>query len=284
MDKPVERYALLGWPVAHSLSPPMQDAAFSAAGIEATYELIAVPPKDLAAVMTRLRLSDYRGWNITVPHKQRALSFLDSVETAAQAAGSVNTVINRDGRLHGCSTDGYGLAAALKENFGLVPEGQTFVFVGAGGAARATSVYLAAQGAREVVIINRTLSRAETIADAIRRVAPNCRVRCLATTELDHIEDCLQAASVLVQATSLGLHENDSLPLPSEILPKHLPVLDMIYRSTPFLVQAAARGCPVADGRGMLLHQGARSFELWLEQPAPLERMRSALQVALAQK
>jgi shikimate dehydrogenase len=278
----MDKYALLGWPVRHSVSPAMQEAAFRALGIAATYELIEVPPEQLTQCLDRLVREDYRGWNATVPHKERLAGLLRDLDPPAVAAGSANTVVHRAGRLRGYSTDGYGLARAIEESFGLAVPAARFLFLGTGGAARATAVYFAATGAAEIVLVNRTLSKAEALASTMATAAPACTVRCLPLNDTAAIRALLPGVDCLIQSTSLGLHAGDALPLEPELLPPSLAVLDMIYGETPFLLGARARGCRTADGRGMLLHQGVRSFELWTDRPAPVPVMREALERALA--
>ena len=282
MPEDAQKYGLLGWPVKHSVSPPMQGAGFATLGIRATYELIPVRPEDLGATVRRLVSGGFSGWNVTVPHKEHIIEFLHEVDPEAAQGGSVNTVVNRGGRLYGSSTDGYGLEEALRESFGFGVAGRRVAFLGAGGAARATSVYFALRGVGSMVIANRTQSKAERLADAIRAAAPSCAVCCIPPEDTTRVRSALTDADVLIQATSLGLHDGDPLPLPPDCLPTSLCVMDMIYRKTPFLEGAAARGCRAADGRGMLLHQGVKSLSIWTGTATPpVEPMRSALHAAL---
>ena len=276
----MERFALLGWPVKHSLSPPMQEAGFRAVGMRASYELIEVHPDNLPDCVARLRKQGYRGWNITVPHKEQMATLADRVDPEARAAVSVNTIVQRDGELHGFSTDGYGLATAIEEAFGFKIEDREIFFIGAGGAARAVAVYLAAHGARAITIANRTLAKARRLAELVEKAVPACPARALDLNLLDALEPYLNNTDVIIQSTSLGLHPDDPAPLPPESIPTGTPVMDMIYGDTPFLQAAAGRGCPIADGRGMLLHQGALSFRLWTGIEPPVEAMRHALQQA----
>jgi shikimate dehydrogenase len=282
----IKKYALLGWPVAHSVSPQMQEAGFRALGLSATYELIATPPAELGQTIARLREEGYAGWNVTVPHKEEVGQYLDELDPASIRAGSVNTIVNCQGRLTGTTTDGYGMERAVEESFGLSLPGATVVFIGTGGASRAVAVHFASLGVRRLVLANRTAQKAEVLAEHIRSVAPQCEIRVLSLGgDADQLQSELQQASLLIQATSLGLHEGDPLPVSPDILPPSVAVMDMIYRLTPFQAAAAARGCQVADGRGMLLHQGVRSFELWTGcQASPLEAMRAGLELALSQK
>lgn len=277
----VRKYALLGWPVKHSVSPQMQGAGFGALGIAATYELVEVHPDDLADCVARLRDTGFAGWNVTVPHKEHVIAMVDHVDPGASAADSVNTIINRNGVLQGFSTDGYGLATALEESFAVQLSGGKFTFIGTGGAARATSVYFACQDAAEIVLVNRTLSKAERLATTISAAAPQCRLTVIELGDTDAVRAALPGSAAIIQGTSLGLHESDPLPLSPELLPRGVPVMDMIYRTTPFLAGAARQGCPTDDGRGMLLHQGVRSLELWTGRSAPVEAMRQGLEAAL---
>ncbi|MBN2449927.1 MAG: shikimate dehydrogenase [Lentisphaeria bacterium] len=280
----MERYALLGWPVRHSVSPQMQGAGFRALGIEATYELIEVAPPDLDACVRRLRAEGYAGWNVTVPHKEAMAERMDAVDPAARAARSVNTVLHRGGRLCGHSTDGYGLAAAIRESFGIGIPGGRFLFLGAGGAARAASVAFACQGAAEIQIANRTIGKAEDVVRIIAEVAPHCRAAAFRPDDRAALAAAMARAQCLVQATSLGLHPGEPMPCDPACLPGTLAVMDMVYGGTPFLAAAARRGCPTADGRGMLLHQGVRSFEIWTGRPAPVAAMRRGLEEALEER
>lgn len=276
------KYAVIGWPVQHSVSPEMQAAAFAAAGLRASYERVAVRPGQLAEAIERLRSEPYAGWNVTVPHKAAMAKLVDRLDPVAERSGSVNTVVNRDGVLHGFSTDGFGLAEALHEAFGVSIAGGRFLFCGCGGAARAATIHFAAAGAATLVIVNRTLEKARDVARVIGTANPACRVACLQPDQAADLAVALSDCRVLIQATSLGLHAGDPYPMPPNLVPSDVAVMDMIYRRTPFLAAVAGHGCKVADGRGMLLHQGARSFEIWTGQRAPLDAMRNALDNALA--
>jgi shikimate dehydrogenase len=260
----------------------MQGAGFRALGLQATYELVEVPPEGLSECVGRLVREGYAGWNATVPHKEQLATLMHDLDPAAGAAGCVNTVVNAGGRLKGYSTDGVGLERAIAESFGLAVLGARFLFLGTGGAARATAVYFAGAGAAEIVLVNRTVSKAEVLAASITAAAPGCPVRCLPLAEAAAVGRVLGRMDCLIQSTSLGLHAGEAPPLDPTWLPPPLAVMDMIYGNTPFLLGARARGCRTADGRGMLLHQGARSFELWTGRQAPVEAMRAGLEQALA--
>ncbi len=272
------KYLLLGWPVKHSLSPPMQKAAFEACGIEADYEVKPVEPQSLQQEVARLRDEpEIAGWNVTLPHKHAMVGLVDELGPDAAAAESVNTVVKQDGKLQGYSTDGYGLEKALEEAFGLDVGASRLVFLGTGGAAKATSVFLARQGVPAIGLINRTAEKARVLAEIVQRLASGCEVQWCPLDDEEGLRRLLTKADILVQSTSLGLKDEDPLPLSPELVEKDTAVYEMIYRATPFLSAVQARGCAVEKGFGMLLHQGARSFSLWTGQPAPVEEMRRAL-------
>lgn len=272
------KYAVIGDPVAHSVSPAMQNAGFMAAGLDERYGKYHVKPEDLAGFTEFARHNLY-GFNATVPHKSALIPLLDEVAPAALAANSVNTVIVRNGKLYGDSTDGYGLESALQEAFGLEIAGSRIVMLGAGGAAQATAFEFVTRQAAQLTIINRTKSKAEALAAHL--AGKNTALTALGNDETALIAAAVANSDVVIQATSAGLHENDAPPLELELLQNAPAVFDMIYKNTAVLQYARSHNIPCADGRGMLLHQGAKSFSLWTQRPAPLAAMRSALDMAL---
>lgn len=275
------KFGLLGHPVAHSVSPQMQNAGFKALGIQADYVLVDVLPENLKDTFAQLA-DDWRGWNVTIPHKEAAARLVDELDPEAAALGSVNTVVPLGNhRLKGYSTDGYGMMTALRENFGLDITGLRLCVYGTGGAGRAGALYAALHGAASLLLVNRTLERAETLAQNIRRLAPQCRVSVLPFRDTDAIAQSLKDCDVFIQSTSLGLKPADPLPFPPERIPVAMPIMDMVYGSTPFRLACLATGHRIIDGSSMLLHQGCRSFELWTNRSAPVAAMRQALDEAL---
>ena len=276
------RFAVIGDPIAHTRSPQLQNPAFEAIGRGSIYGMLHVRPEDLPEFAAYAR-EHLEGVNLTVPHKEKILPFLDTIDPEAALARSVNTIVCRDGKLHGFSTDGYGLRTAVKEAFGLGCGGLSAIFLGCGGAAHAVTFHLALQGAAELFLVNRTVAKAEALADALQKIAPELHVECCSFADTAKIASMLERAQLLVQATSVGLHREDPLPLPEELLKIHpeMAVFDTIYPAAPFLQAAERYGHPVADGRGMLLHQGAKSFEIWTNTAAPVEVMRQALERSL---
>jgi len=273
-----KRYGIIGFPVKHSVSPQMQEAGFAHLGIDASYELFEISPDKLAIGFERLVADGVLGWNVTVPYKEEVGQYLNEIDILSVLSGSINTIVNRDGHIYGTSTDGYGLWRAVEEVFGCSPAKMGGVaFVGAGGAARATSVYFALHGVTDIILINRTLARAENLQETILAARSKCCVRSVASDDNDEIRELLRGVGLVIQSTSLGLNADDCLPLDITCLHSGLAVMDMIYYQTKFLQGASKIGCRVADGRGMLLHQGCRSFEIWTGQKAPVEVMRRSL-------
>lgn len=276
------KFAVIGDPIAHSLSPAMQNAGIRELGIDAEYFAEHVRHDELREFTERARRG-LAGFNITVPHKNAVIPFLDEISKESEVAGSVNTVTVRSGRLYGDTTDGYGLAQALKEAFGFELKGGRITFIGCGGAAHAAAAYFASQGAAELFLINRTVAKAEELAEKLRS-AYGTTVRVCALDDAAVIAEFLKRSDVAIQCTSLGLKPEDPPPIDLSLLPETIKVYDTIYKKTPIFRECERRGIPCANGLAMLLHQGARSLELWTRRPAPVEAMRKALNAAYAKK
>jgi shikimate dehydrogenase len=275
-----KRVVLIGHPVAHSLSGAMQQAAFDSLGIDATYELWDRAPIDLAEAVAELRSDDFLGANVTIPHKERVVPLVDRLTEEAHATGAVNTITREGKRLVGHNTDVPGFKVALDRLVGKQKMPRTAVLLGAGGGARAVVYGLITEGFQRIIVFNRHLHRAEALVKHFGRSAAHMELRAMPWHE-SIIESELAKAKVLVNATSIGLTADES-PLPAEILPAELLVLDLIYAKTRLLRDAAAAGSQVADGELMLLHQGAAAFTLWTGQKAPLELMQEKLAEARA--
>ncbi len=281
---PIRRchYLVIGDPIAHSRSPQMQNAGLAALGIAEEYGKLHVKPAELADFVEYARFH-LRGVNLTIPHKEPVIPLVDSISDQAKLAGSVNTLIIRDGRIAGDSTDGYGLEGAIREAFGHDPEKLALFFAGTGGAARAAAFHFAARGARALYFANRTVERAEALAAAVKAAFPAVEVGVAGLRDRTKFREFAAASRVLVQGTSCGLKDDDPAPFDFTWLDgmETLDCFDTIYRPTPFLAEARRRNLRAADGRWMLLHQGARSLELWTGRTAPVEAMRRALEQSL---
>nr|WP_234009178.1 shikimate dehydrogenase [Deinococcus sp. NW-56] len=253
-------------PAAHSRSPAMHRAAFAHAGLAGTYEAVRVPAPELPAALARLREPGVLGANLSLPHKEAALSHLDGLTPAARAIGAVNTVVNRDGRLRGENTDAPGLLAALAE--AQAPATGLAVVLGAGGAARAAVWALRSQG-REVRVVNRTLARAEAL------------VRDLGGTAQATGDVSWPGVTLLINASSAGLDAPEETPLPDfdfSRLPPDALVYDMVYRpaETRLLREARAAGLRAENGLSMLAHQARLAFLAWTGVDVPVSVFRAA--------
>jgi shikimate dehydrogenase len=272
------RLGVIGDPVAHSLSPALHQPALDQVGIAAVYERWHTLAADLEGRVESLRDPAILGASVTVPHKIAVMCLLDEVSPAARRAGAVNTIVNRGGALFGDNTDIYGFGVTVSEALGgRTP--QVAVVLGAGGAARAVVLSLEAAGAGEIVVANRDGERAARLAQDLQP-APVRPAR----LDDDFLTRDLPRAELLVNATSLGWHPGET-PIPGsrlDLLPTGAVVADLTYRDTDLLLAAQARGLKTVDGLTMLVHQGARAFELWTGAAAPVEIMLAAARAARA--
>lgn len=277
------KYAgVIGYPVKHSLSPQMHNAAFAALGIEAHYDLWETPPDELAARVASLRAPGMYGANVTIPHKEAIPSLLDEVDPQAARIGAVNTIVNRDGRLIGYNTDAPGFLSALLEGAspGFNLRDKRVVLLGNGGAARGAASALLECYVDALTIVGRTETHIEALLARLRQITNNSTVLQGAMFGSREAQRALEQADVLVNTTSVGLQAGDeTLLIRAELLAPTALVMDMVYNrvQTPLLRTAAERGCMVLNGLSMLLYQGALAFELWTGRDAPLDTMRAAL-------
>ncbi len=268
--------ALLGWPVEHSLSPGMHNAAFTEMGEPLCYVALPVRPEDLEDAVFGIRAMGFRGFNLTIPHKEAVLPLLNKVDPDASFIGAVNTVvIDHLGRLTGHNTDGRGFITSLEEN-GIEFKGKRVLIIGSGGASRAVSWCLAEAGA-EVNIYD---IEPETSSRLVADLAINYKNVFLLETIED--EAATSSMDIIINATPLGLKDNDPLPISTDPLHPGQTVVDLIYWATPLLKAAASKGCGTINGLGMLLWQGVLASELWTGRRPPVEIMREVLKRSLA--
>ncbi len=275
---------VFGHPVAENPTIVMQEAAFLALGLNWRYLTIEVYPQDLADAFKGLRAMNFKGINLTIPHKVEVLKYLDEIAPDARLMGAVNTV-RRDGdKLIGENTDGKGFLRSLREDAHLDPAGKRVVVLGAGGAARAITVELALAGAARLTIVNRSPERGQALVDLLNGQTP-------AKAEFIPWSGpyALPAGTeVLVNSTSIGLfpNVNDRPDIDYNTLTPGMIVCDVIPNPphTPFLKEAEARGAKTLDGLGMLVYQGAIGFKMWTGHDAPVAMMRQALAEAFGLK
>ncbi len=268
--------ALLGSPVSHSLSPLMHNEAFRLLGLDLVYLCFDVTEETLEEAVTGLKRCSIRGFNLTMPNKNRILPLLDTLSPAARLIGAVNTVVNENGRLTGHNTDGLGFVSALGEE-GIAVEGRTVTLLGAGGAATAIVTQLALDGAGPIHVLFRPESRFAPRMYALKEQLEKETGATLCLESMDALEEALAGSSLLINATNVGMaaQEGQSL-VPASLLRRDLFVADVIYnpRQTRLLLDAREAGCRSMNGLGMLLHQGAAAFRLWTGQEMPLEAIR----------
>lgn len=273
-----KRLGIIGYPIGHSISPIFQQAALDALGIDATYEKWEVTPEGVGDFVNGLRAPDSWGINITLPHKQAVIPLLDEVDEWATAAGAVNTIVNHDGRLTGHNTDGPGFLRALLVETGYDPKGTRALILGAGGAARGILLALARGGVDSLVIANRTMERAETLA----KLAVENGVKSEAIPIAGNVLiKSAASADLIVNCTSVGMShgpDEQGTPLTAAEIPASAIVNDVVYTplETPLLREAAAAGATALGGLHMLVYQGVLSFQMWTGQEAPADVMLAA--------
>jgi shikimate dehydrogenase len=256
--------AVIGWPVDHSRSPALHNAAFAALGIDAVFVALPVQPARLPAALRGMAALGFLGASVTVPHKQACRDLCDRLDAAAEAIGAVNCVAFARDELVGHNTDAAGFVDALAAELGRGARGARAVLLGAGGAARAVAHGLASAGAAAVTVV-------------ARRAADWCPVR-----GWDELAGLAGGADLLIDCTSAALGGQPyPAPVPLEALPGGAAVVSLMYgRPQPLLEAARARGLAAMDGAAMLVHQGARAFTIWTGRPAPVDAMRAAMEAA----
>lgn len=273
---------VIGAPIAHSLSPAMQNAGIRAAGLDYAYIAMPVPKENLGRAVEGLKALGFQGFNVTIPHKQAVMAYLDEIHEDARIIGAVNTVKNENGRLTGYNTDVTGFIGGMKER-GFSPAGKDTVLLGAGGAARAVIWGLAKEKVHSLTIGVRNAAKAKPLADYFRQY--------LDITALDwHSPEFaakLAQARLLINSTPLGMTpRTDAMPPVNwqQVSPEAF-VYDIIYTpaETIFLKTAREHGCQTLNGEAMLVGQGAEAFRLWTGRTLPREPMASALRAALCQ-
>ncbi len=275
-------YGIFGHPVEHTFSPAMHNAAFRELRRNACYLPFPVRPEDLGSAVRAARALGLRGLNITVPHKEKVIRYLDDLSQEARLIGAVNTVEMRGAKLIGHNTDGRGFLRSLRENAGFDPRKQSVLCIGSGGAARAVGFSLALAGVRTFSVHDIDVRKARALARDIRRKTG-------ADADAVQAEDVpavAAASDCLINATPLGLRPGDPLPIRKQDIQKRHLVCDLVYNPplTPLLKAARDRGAKRLPGIGMLLFQGVIAFEIWTGVQAPIAVMQRALAREIAKR
>lgn len=263
---------LLGYPVEHSLSPAMHNAAFKHLGLDCCYLTFPVKPELLKDAVKAVKALNLAGANVTMPHKENIIPLLDQVDADASFIGAVNTIVNSNGKLMGYNTDGRGFMRSLSEAQ-ISVDRKNVLILGAGGASRAIGFYLAKK-ASALFIYDIDRKKAGKLIRDLKKIKGNVSFfsyqRSAISSQLDDID-------IIINATPLGLKKGDPLPVDINLLkPRHV-ICDLIYKNTPLLQKASMKGCRTLNGLGMLLWQGVFAFELWTGKKPPVEVMRKAL-------
>lgn len=259
---------ILGYPVEHSLSPAMHNAAFQYLNLDFCYVPFLVKPEGLQDAIKGIRALNIVGVNVTIPHKERVIEFLDNLSEEARFIGSVNTIKNDKGKLAGFNTDGIGFMKSLAER-GFQITDKKVLMLGAGGAARAIGYYICKE-ASELYIYNRSIERAETLKKHLYTFKQNVEI-------MKNINSTISSFDIIINTTPLGLKKDDPLPINASLLNEHQIVCDLIYKNTPLLQKASAIGCKTLNGLGMLLWQGVLAFEKWTGIQPPVDIMKKVL-------
>jgi len=285
IDPPI-RLGVFGDPVAHSLSPQMQNAALHACNINMQYARFHIRANELRSALLLLSKLDFVGINMTVPHKIAAFTQIDEADESATRAGAVNTIRVRDGKLIGSNTDGEGFLRSIRTEFSIDLRDLRVMIIGAGGGTgHAVAWQCALENCERLVLVNRTLEKANALAEQLRPffsgprvLGPTARIEAVAWDEWA-MRMQLADIDLIVNATPLGMNPSDPAPIPGRLLAPHHIVFDCVYGSskTALLRAAEEAGARGANGLSMLLYQGALSFSLWFNREAPIEAMRAAV-------
>lgn len=269
-------YGLIGFPVKHSLSALMHNAAFRAMRMNCEYKLFELGPANLAVFFKNLSRHHIKGLNITIPYKEKVLRFLKVISPQARLIGAVNTIKVRGTLLEGHNTDAYGFIRHLASDLGFSPKARNVSIIGAGGAAKAVSAALSQRKPKRILIYDLDAAKAKALAGHLKKSFKS--LHCAAVPDAGGLKTA--DTHLLVNATPIGMKQDDPLPIPGEFIHGGLLVYDLIYNpcQTKLLKLAEEKGARASNGLGMLLYQGAKAFEIWTGKRAPINIMRKALE------
>ncbi len=269
--------AVIGSPIAHSGSPKIYNYGFERLGLDYVYVAFDIKEHEVKDAIAAMRTFGMRGCNVTMPNKTEVVKYMDELSPAARIIGAVNTIVNDNGRLKGYITDGEGVVNSLRDN-GVSVKGKKIVVAGAGGAATAVQVQCALDGAGEIVIFNRTVSRAEETAQMIRREVPSCTVKAYDIADTERMTEEIRSSEILINATSVGMKPMEQESIVRDLTAFHpgLTVLDAVYEpvETRLLREAKEAHCHCIGGKSMLLWQAAAAFKLYTGLDLPVEELK----------
>ncbi|CCQ93699.1 Shikimate dehydrogenase [[Clostridium] ultunense Esp] len=279
VDSKTSLYGLFGNPVAHSLSPVMQQAAFMERGFNAVYLAFAIQKEKLKEAVEAIRALSIQGVNVTIPYKVEVIPFLDEVEEEASIIGAVNTIKNEGGRLRGYNTDGKGFIRSLEEEFHPDWSSMNGTILGAGGAVRSVAVALARKGVKRITIVNRNREKAEELA---RLISAWTSVQ---VEGWERLSSTLKGSNLLINGTPIGMHPHvEETPVAQEALHQDLIVSELVYTPlyTRLLREAKEKGAKIHPGLMMFVYQGAIAFEIWTGKTAPVNLMEQVVRERLS--
>ena len=274
---------ILGYPVTHSVSPQMHNAAYAKLGLNYCYLPVSVKPEDLERVLEGIRILGFAGVNVTIPHKEAVVTLLDEVTKIARLIGAVNVILIQEGRLIGYNTDGPGFIDSLREDAGFEVAGKRAVVLGAGGGAKSVAMMLAQDGVKNLVVSDLIYEKAENLCEYINSHFGIAPYAC--PSKSNELRKLVGTCDLLVNATPVGMHPKvNECPIEDDyIIPGSAIVYDLVYNplETKLLKLAKKNGAKAVSGIGMLIRQGALAFSLFTEQEAPVNLMKEAALKAL---
>ncbi len=276
---------LLGNPLGHSVSPAMHNRVFEHLGLDYCYMPVEVTEKNLEKVFLGLSRMNVAGFNVTIPHKISIMKHLDALDPLAATIGAVNTITVKDGNTTGYNTDGEGFIRSFAEETNRTVNEKRFFLLGCGGATRAIAMSLAFHGAAKIYICNRTIAKAESLADEINHKIRPCTS--VVQPAKNNQREALADSDILINTTSLGMHpQEDILPIDESLISPHLIVADIVYNPliTKLLKTAQNKGCTIVPGLGMLIYQGAAAFKLFTGTDPLVDQMSKVAHCLMAAK
>jgi shikimate dehydrogenase len=272
VDAKTKLICILGHPVGHSKSPIMHNAILQEQNINANYMAFDVEPKDLGEAVTGLRKLNFLGANITIPHKEAVIEYVDELTEEAKNIGAVNTLFTKDGKLYGDNTDGRGFIISLMKDGGFDPKGKTVLILGAGGASKAVSSKLVLEGIAKMYLSDLDKKKANDLKEHLNKLDSNIEVELVESAQLDIVAG---KSNLIVNCTPVGMKESDPLLVSESSLNESQFVFDLIYNpaKTKLIKKAEEKGAKTLNGLGMLIYQGALSFEKWTLQKPDTKKM-----------
>lgn len=285
IDGKTKLVGIIGWPIEHTFSPSLHNAAFTEVGLDWAYLPLSVSPDDLEAAVDGIKAMGFMGFNVTMPHKKTVIEYLDGLSEEAILADAVNTVKRDDDRLIGHNTDGRGFIESLKMDADFLPEGKDALIIGAGGAARSVAISLAMSNVSSLTVVNRTSNKAKILTALIKDNFPECEVKVLSQND-EKIVSAKKSSQLIVNATSKGMRDNPGLPIDIDGISSGHLVYDLIYDpvETDFLKRASELGAKTINGMKMLLYQGMIAWEIWTGLKPPADKMAETLNLLIERK